>query len=132
MVSSKLNAALLSFLQRSPTPFHAVDNLAAMLEENGFKYLNESEPWKISRDRGYFAIRNNSALIAFRPGLKDVLATGIRATGSHTDSPCLKLKPDPVFSNSGYTQLGVEVYGGALLRLGLIETFLSLGVLIFN
>ena len=116
MVSSKLNAALLSFLQRSPTPFHAVDNLATMLEENGFKYLNESEPWKISRDRGYFAIRNNSALIAFRPGLKDVLATGIRVTGSHTDSPCLKLKPDPVFSNSGYTQLGVEVYGGALLR----------------
>ena len=116
MVSPKKNEALLSFLQRSPTPFHAVENLAAMLEENGFKYLDESEPWKINKRDSYFVIRNNSALVAFLPGLNDVVSSGIRATGSHTDSPCLKLKPDPVFSSNGYVQLGVEVYGGVLLR----------------
>ena len=116
MVSKKKNEALLSFLQRSPTPFHAVENLATLLEENGFKYLDESEPWEISKNEGYFVIRNNSALIAFRPGLNGVVSTGIRATGSHPDSPCLKLKPDPVFYSNGYVQLGVEVYGGVLLR----------------
>ena len=58
MVSKKMNEALLSFLQRSPTPFHAVENLATMLEENGFKYLDESEPWEICRNEGYFVIRN--------------------------------------------------------------------------
>jgi aspartyl aminopeptidase len=36
--------------------------------------------------------------------------------GAHTDSPCLRLKPRPELRRSGYLQLGVEVYGGALLN----------------
>jgi aspartyl aminopeptidase len=36
--------------------------------------------------------------------------------GAHTDSPCLKIKPKPEFTSSGYVQLGVEVYGGALFN----------------
>ncbi len=36
--------------------------------------------------------------------------------GAHTDSPCLKLKPEPDIGSQGYLQLGVEVYGGALLN----------------
>ena len=36
--------------------------------------------------------------------------------GAHTDSPCLKVKPQPESHGNGYLQLGVEVYGGALLN----------------
>ena len=36
--------------------------------------------------------------------------------GAHTDSPCLKVKPHPDTRRKGYVQLGVEVYGGALLN----------------
>jgi aspartyl aminopeptidase len=36
--------------------------------------------------------------------------------GAHTDSPCLKVKPTPELTKAGYFQLGVEVYGGALLN----------------
>jgi aspartyl aminopeptidase len=36
--------------------------------------------------------------------------------GAHTDSPCLKVKPNPEIRRKGYQQLGVEVYGGALLH----------------
>jgi hypothetical protein len=36
--------------------------------------------------------------------------------GAHTDSPCLMVKPKPETQGGGYLQLGVEVYGGALLN----------------
>lgn len=36
---------LLSFIENSPTPFHAVSTMVATLESNGFKPLNESDKW---------------------------------------------------------------------------------------
>lgn len=36
--------------------------------------------------------------------------------GAHTDSPCLRIKPNPEINKHGYLQLGVEVYGGALYQ----------------
>jgi aspartyl aminopeptidase len=36
--------------------------------------------------------------------------------GAHTDSPCLKVKPKPEKVRQTLLQLGVEVYGGALLN----------------
>ena len=42
--------------------------------------------------------------------------TGIRMAGAHTDSPCLMVKPQPELLRNQYFQLGVEVYGGALLN----------------
>ncbi len=36
--------------------------------------------------------------------------------GCHTDSPCLRLEPNPVKEDNGYVTFGVEVYGGALLN----------------
>ena len=115
MSSASFNDGLLQFLQQSPTPFHAVANLAQELLQNGFEQLDESDHWRLEKKRSYFVIRNDSALIAFRTGQSDPIVNGLHVTGAHTDSPCLKIKPSPEIRKQNYLQLGVEVYGGALL-----------------
>ena len=115
MSSASFNDGLLQFLQQSPTPFHAVANLARELKQNGFEQLDESDHWRLEKKRSYFVIRNDSALIAFRTGQSDPIVNGLHVTGAHTDSPCLKIKPSPEIRKQNYLQLGVEVYGGALL-----------------
>ncbi len=106
---------LLSFLRDSPTPFHAVANLVALLQENGFQHINESDAWSLQSGGRYIVTRNDSSLLAFVLGSDVVVTNGIHLAGAHTDSPCLKIKPNPELQRSGYFQLGVEVYGGALL-----------------
>jgi aspartyl aminopeptidase len=49
-------------------------------------------------------------------GKQSLLETGMRIVGAHTDSPCLKVKPNPENRLNGYLNLGVEVYGGVLLN----------------
>ncbi len=110
------NADLLPFLQRSPSPFHAVANMAHQLEVAGFQRLDEADAWHTTAGQGYYVTRNDSSLIAFRLGQGSLPETGLRLVGAHTDSPCLKVKPQPELVRTGYFQLGVEVYGGALLN----------------
>jgi len=111
-----LNGGLKEFLQSSPTPFHAVSNMAASLQEAGYLRLLENEQWSLQPGQGYFVTRNDSSLIALRIGSGDISSAGFRMVGAHTDSPCLKVKPQPEIVKQGYGQLGVEVYGGVLLN----------------
>jgi aspartyl aminopeptidase len=115
MEQPQLNHALCNFLNNSPTPFHAVANMAKELEGAGFLRLEEAASWQLQQPGKYFVTRNNSSLIAFQVSDTTSLQKGFRMVGSHTDSPCLKLKPQPELNRLGYVQLGVEVYGGALL-----------------
>ena len=110
------NHELLCFLGASPTPFHAVGALASLLEEGGFRELREQDAWACEAGGRYFVRRNGSSLIAFVRGRAAAEDAGLRMAGAHTDSPCLRLKPRPELRRSGYLQLGVEVYGGALLN----------------
>ena len=109
---------LIDFIKNSPTPFHAVEIMAQVLERDGFTRLDEAEQWSINngqQEGRYYVIRNDSSIIAFQ--LNQPLAdNGMRMVGAHTDSPCLKVKPNPEIINNKYLQLGVEVYGGALLN----------------
>jgi len=104
------------FLQASPTPFHAVHELKKRLSESGFQQLREQENWQLVKGERYFVSRNDSSIIAFVLGTAPLTDTGIRMAGAHTDSPCLRVKPRPELVKFGYLQLGVEVYGGALLN----------------
>ena len=109
---------LIDFIKNSPTPFHAVEIMAQVLEHDGFTRLDEADQWSINngqQEGRYYVIRNDSSIIAFQ--LNQPLAdNGMRMVGAHTDSPCLKVKPNPEIINNNYLQLGVEVYGGALLN----------------
>jgi aspartyl aminopeptidase len=110
-----LNQGLIDFLKASPTPFHATASLAQRLEAAGFSRLDERDSWAIVAGGRYYITRNDSSIIAWRMGRHSPLIGGIRLVGAHTDSPCLRVKPQPEIQRQGFWQLGVEVYGGALL-----------------
>ena len=106
---------LLDFLHSSPSPFHATQSMCQALQAAGYQALDERETWQLQAQGRYYVTRNDSSIIAIQLGNSDPIEHGIRMVGAHTDSPCLKVKPQPELSRHGYWQLGVEVYGGVLL-----------------
>ena len=116
-VFDDINTHLASFIKQSPSPFHAVENIAESLRENGFSFLREQDSWKLEPGRGYFTTRNGSAIVAFRlpetMGADTPISFQIAAT--HTDSPAFKVKHIPTLKGSGgYLTLNVEGYGGMI------------------
>ena len=115
--TEKFAANLLQYLNDSPTAFHAVDNAAAILKENGFQELKETVSWALEKEGRYFIVKNSSAVIAFTVGTGDLNKEGFRIIGAHTDSPSLKVKPgDCTVTPDGYVKVNVEIYGGAILQ----------------
>lgn len=111
------NQQLMDFLTASPTPFHAVREMSRRLADAGFQHRPEADAWRVEPGGRYFTIRNDSSIIAWTlPAGVPLPESGLRMVGAHTDSPCLKVKPRPESVRHGYLQLGVEVYGGALLN----------------
>jgi aspartyl aminopeptidase len=106
---------LLEFLRQSPTPYHAVDSAIARLSAASFKELDSAASWSGLAPGGYYVKQGDSAILAFvLPASRKV--GGFRIVGAHTDSPNLRLKPNTEYVKEGFVQLGVEVYGGALLN----------------
>lgn len=110
------NQDLLAFLSEACSPFHAVLAMSKRLKVAGFVELDEADTWSLQSGQRYFLTRNDSSIIAFVYGSEDLVSAGIRMSGAHTDSPCLKVKPNPEINSQGYFQLGVETYGGVLLK----------------
>lgn len=115
MNQEAFNKGLFEYIGKSPTQFHAVENLGDMFENAGFIRLYEKDSWRLDTGGRYFVKRNNSSIIAFTCGEKQYEKSGFRMVGAHTDSPGLKIKPRPELVNNSYHQLGVEVYGSPLL-----------------
>jgi aspartyl aminopeptidase len=114
--ATSLDAArqMLAFIDASPSPFHACAEAARRLEAAGFGPLSELDAWPAGT--GSFYVRRGGSLVAWSTGDQHGPATGFRIIGAHTDSPNLRIKPRPDTGRVGYRQLGVEVYGGALLN----------------
>ncbi len=98
-------------LYNSPTAFHACSEIAKILEENSFTMLKEGEKWQLEKNKGYYLMRNNSSLIAFKCG-KDF---SFNIVASHSDSPCFKLKTNYEMKVENYRKFNVEKYGGGIL-----------------
>ena len=100
---------LFDFIKKSPTPFHAVDTVAALLESNGFIQLQENDIWELRPNSKYFVTRNMSSLIAFKTPKDDF--SGFMITAAHSDSPCFKIKDNALISDGKYARLSSERYG---------------------
>lgn len=108
MVNQSL-ASLFAWLDSSPTPFHVVETTRQQLVARGF-----SSQVSFSADlqqRGFMAV--DGAIIAWSLGDN---AGPLRIVGAHTDSPNLRIQPSPDIRSTGWSQIGVEIYGGVLVN----------------
>lgn len=102
--------SLLHYIKKSPDCFHAISSLTQMLEEAGYVCLPEGS-WELEAGGKYYAVRSGSSLIAFR--IPAGQPRGFLLTGSHSDSPCFRIRDHAELSGT-YTRLSVERYGGML------------------
>lgn len=125
MTSTPLQYAedFVSFVNSSPTPYHAVNSAKRRLLDAGFVELSERETWRsaqlgvsksVQKGGKYFVTRNGLSIIAFSVGENYKNGDGIAIVGAHTDSPCLRIKPISKKTLEGFIQVGVEQYGGLI------------------
>ncbi|WP_432558995.1 M18 family aminopeptidase [Granulicoccus sp. GXG6511] len=102
-----------AFVQASPSSYHAAAEVARLLAEAGWAQQDESAEWDSSTG-GHYLVRDGAVMAWWVPANASK-NSAFRIVGSHTDSPGLKLKPDPIYGAAGWQQVGVEIYGGPLL-----------------
>jgi aspartyl aminopeptidase len=105
---------LLAYIDASPSPFHAVRETATRLEAAGFQRVSERDAWDLHPGDRVYTVRDGGTIAALELGTEPPEESGVRLIGAHTDSPTLRVKPQPEVVREGYRQLAVEVYGGAL------------------
>ena len=103
---------LKAFLDASRSVYHAVDNLAAMMDRAGYTCLSENEEWSLAPGGKYYLTRGGSAIVAFRVP-KDA-PKGFLMSASHSDRPTFKIKENGEMVGK-YTRLATEKYGGMLM-----------------
>lgn len=104
---------LISFLNSSISPYHAVNSLEQELIKNGFKKVNEKDTWKLTKGGTYYLIKDQTSLIAFKIGENEENKK-FNIVATHTDSPCFKIKPNGMISSENFSVLNTEVYGGLI------------------
>jgi aspartyl aminopeptidase len=107
-------AGLCSYVDASPSPFHACEQAVLRLEAAGFSALEETDAWPT--ESGRHLVRRGGSLVAWSTEHAADPTTRFRIVGAHTDSPNLRVKPRPDLSRAGWQLLGVEAYGGPLLN----------------
>lgn len=112
-MNNQVNQELFSFIESSPTAFHAVETMKQMLDAEGYQQLLESRAWELQAGGKYYVMRNGTSLLAFRIPKKDF--TGFQVMAGHSDSPTFRIKENPEMETEGtYVKLNVEKYGGML------------------
>ena len=102
----------MSYLDASPSVYHAVANLAGQLENAGYKKLREADEWVLVPGGKYYLTRGGSAVIAFR--IPEGNPRGFMMSASHSARPTLKIKENAELAGA-YVRLAVERYGGMLI-----------------
>ncbi|MDO4522684.1 MAG: M18 family aminopeptidase [Eubacteriales bacterium] len=110
----KAASEMMTFIKKSPTAFHAVDNMKKILQKNGYKELVEAQAWELVPQGKYFVTRNGSSILALHLG-EELSDYNFHIAASHSDSPTFKVKENAQIEVRGkYTQLNTEGYGGML------------------
>ena len=108
---------LIDFIDRSPSTYHAVNNVREELTEAGFQELDLRDEWTINKGGKYFTSKNGSAIFAFTIGEGEIEEEGFQLICAHSDAPGFKIKPNPEIEVEGnYIKLNTEVYGGPILN----------------
>ncbi|MDY3367015.1 M18 family aminopeptidase [Zhenhengia yiwuensis] len=115
-MSNTLVNGLMSFIDQSPSMFHAADTIISQLESNGFSYLDPSSNWNLEVNGKYYVTSNQSAVIAFIVNSTAVENEGFKIVGAHTDVPGFRIKPNPQMTTESYVKLNTEIYGGPILN----------------
>lgn len=115
-MSNTLVNGLLSFIDCSPSMFHAADAIIGQLESNGFTYLDPTSNWNLEKDGKYYVTSNHSAVIAFTINSTSIEDEGFKIVGAHTDVPGFRIKPNAQMTSETYVKLNTEVYGGPIVN----------------
>ena len=108
---------LFDLLEKGVSPAHAVNVCEERLATAGFKKLSYGTAWKLEMGSKYYVNHYDTTLFAFTlPTSWGEAEPAVRIAAAHTDFPCLRIKPACDMKNSGYAQLNIEVYGGAILN----------------
>lgn len=106
----------MEYLDQSPCSVQAAEQSESRLARAGFVHIKEDEPFELCAGGRYYLVRNDSAVIAFVLGAKDVTTNGFNIVGAHLDSPSLKLKAETLKQDRGLWRIGTEVYGGPIVN----------------
>jgi len=106
---------LLDFIDKSPSPWHAVASIEAAIEAFQFVRLNETAKWQLQAGGRYYVVRDDSSIVLFVLGHKAPAESGFKIVGAHTDSPGFRIRPNAATVSNGIARLGVEIYGGPIL-----------------
>ncbi|MDE6771486.1 MAG: M18 family aminopeptidase, partial [Muribaculaceae bacterium] len=107
---------LLGWLDESTCNFRAIETMRRELETAGFTELRQADRWDVTPGSRHYIVKNDSAIIAFIAGTGIPGDCGFRIISAHSDSPCLKLKPNcEIYGDGGVVSLNVEKYGGGIL-----------------
>ncbi len=94
----------------------AVETIKKELLSAGFTELDPSQAWQIEPNGKYFVRKNGTAIFAVVAGSEAPAANGFNIISAHSDSPCLKVKPNAeIYCEGGIVKLNVEKYGGGIL-----------------
>ncbi|MDD3028412.1 MAG: M18 family aminopeptidase [Erysipelotrichaceae bacterium] len=107
-----MNTDLFKFIDGSPSPFHAVEQVKTKLKKNGFVELHESGIWNLEHEKKYFVTRNGTSLIAFTT---PVSFDSLKITAAHSDSPTFVIKENGLINDKSINRLNVEKYGGMIM-----------------
>lgn len=100
------------FLEKSPTSWHAVQEMGNRLASLDISPLDEREKWNLEKGKRFFTERGGS-LCAF--ALPQHPPKKVTLIAAHTDSPALKLKPSPEIRSESLHLMTTETYGSPLL-----------------
>lgn len=104
---------LLTFIRRSPSCYHVIENFRTMLRESGYTELREADKWKLTHGGKYFVCRSDSSMIAFR--VPNAAPSAFVMAAAHSDSPTFKIKENAEMAGSHTVRLNTEKYGGMLM-----------------
>lgn len=106
----------IDFANETGSPYHTVTACTKLLRANGFEELHDGARWSLAKGGKYFVTKGGADVMAFVVGGKFSPDgdSGLSMVGAHTDSPCLRLRPNSKATSAGMLQVGVQTYGGGL------------------